>query len=231
MTSTNASPGTPAGLQWNFNVSQASPGVSYVTVYDSNATGNAITPTNCTDGGNNTNWGFVVIPTLSFSVNNPTITFDNLNPPNDWSSFKTGTITTSTNAGSGYNVKAYVTQLLTSLAYPDKKIVKFEGGSYALPAGWPSGQCTSLVNCGFGYHSSDPSIAGVDKFNANPCPGGGTPPCYAPFTQDLPGEIVADSTGPVNGEEVTFTYKVAVTANQTASTYQTYVIYIVTANY
>jgi hypothetical protein len=61
MTSTNASPGTASGPQWLFNVSQASPTVSYVTVYDSNASGSsgAIDATsNCANGGNNTNWNF-----------------------------------------------------------------------------------------------------------------------------------------------------------------------------
>lgn|GEM_PF-4754418 len=61
LTSTNASPGTPAGLQWFLNVAQTSPVVSYVTVYDSDANGgNEIDATNnCTGADyNNEHWNF-----------------------------------------------------------------------------------------------------------------------------------------------------------------------------
>jgi|GEM_PF-987291 len=60
MTSDNASPGTPSGPQWFLNVSASSPTVSYVTVYDSDATGgNTIDDTlGGINGGNNENWLF-----------------------------------------------------------------------------------------------------------------------------------------------------------------------------
>ncbi|MFH0969031.1 MAG: hypothetical protein V1804_00820 [Patescibacteria group bacterium] len=61
MTSTNGFPGTPAGPQWFFNVTQDSPTVSYVTVYDSDANdGNEIIATdNCTGVDyNNEHWLF-----------------------------------------------------------------------------------------------------------------------------------------------------------------------------
>ncbi|MDO8525006.1 MAG: filamentous hemagglutinin N-terminal domain-containing protein [Candidatus Omnitrophota bacterium] len=49
-----------AATAWLFNVAQASPTVSFVTVSDSNASGgNQIIATdNCANGGNNTNWNF-----------------------------------------------------------------------------------------------------------------------------------------------------------------------------
>jgi len=54
--------------QWFFNVSQTSPEASYVTVSDSDANGgNAITPISSTDGGNNENWLFAIISSISLT--------------------------------------------------------------------------------------------------------------------------------------------------------------------
>ncbi|OGI38085.1 MAG: hypothetical protein A2612_03365 [Candidatus Moranbacteria bacterium RIFOXYD1_FULL_44_12] len=60
LTSTNGTPGTPEGPQWFFNVSQSSPTVSYVSVYDSDALGGneIIAYNNGTNGGNNEHWMF-----------------------------------------------------------------------------------------------------------------------------------------------------------------------------
>ena len=167
--------------------------------------------------------GQQVSPTLSFSLSGNTVTFADLNNANNWTDTKTSTTTTSTNASSGYTAKAYITQLLTSLAYPSVTIANFYG-TWANPEPWPLG------TYGFGYTSNDANVQGSNRF------AGGTQ--YAPFSQTASGDVVADHTDYINGqtgavsnEQFIITYKVAVSNIQAASTYQTYVTYIVTANY
>ncbi len=167
--------------------------------------------------------GQQVSPTLSFTLSGNTITFDDLNNSNSWTDSKTGTVTTSTNASAGYNVSAYITQLLTSLAYPSQTIANFYG-TWTNPEPWPSG------TYGFGYTSSDTLVQGSNRFNS------GTE--YAAFSQTASGDVAADHTDAVNGstgsvvnEQFTITYKVAVSTTQAASAYRTYAIYIATANY
>ncbi len=170
--------------------------------------------------------GQQVLPTLSFSYDSNTITFDNLNSTNNYTDAKTNTFTTSTNASSGYAIQGFITQDLTSLANPSKIITNFSynGASWSLPQLWPAGEY------GFGYTSNDTSVQGSNRF------AGATK--YAPFVGAAPGDVVADHTAVVNGttgavedEEFIVTYKVAVSTAQDASTYQTYAVYFVTANY
>lgn len=167
--------------------------------------------------------GQQISPTLSFSLSGNTVTFADLNNTNSWTDTQTSTTTTSTNASSGYTAKAYITQLLTSLAYPTVTIANFYG-TWANPEPWPSG------TYGFGYTSNDTNVQGSNRFNS------GTE--FAGFSQTASGDVVADhtaavngQTGAVSGEEFIITYKVAVSNTQAATTYQTYVTYIVTANY
>ncbi|MFH1182847.1 MAG: hypothetical protein V1690_01120, partial [Candidatus Moraniibacteriota bacterium] len=168
--------------------------------------------------------GQQVSPTFSFTLGTNTITFDPLNETNSWTDSKNFTVTTSTNASTGYNIRSYATQDFQSLAYPGEKIPDDSfAGTWDIPLTW-SGY-------GFGYTSNDPSVQGSNRFD------GGTK--YAKFVQTAPGQIPADhtdavngSTGAVSGEEYTITYKVAVPSTQTAaSDYRTYIIYIATANY
>jgi len=164
-----------------------------------------------------------VSPTLSFSYNTDEITFADLNDGNSWTDSKTNDFTTSTNAYSGYVIQGYITGLLTSLAYPSETIPNFYG-TWADPEPWTGS------DYGFGYTSSDTLVQGSNRFNS------GTE--YAAFSQTAPGDVVADhtdnvtgQTGEVSSEQFTITYKVAVTNTQVASKYQTFVIYICTANY
>lgn len=164
-----------------------------------------------------------VLPTISFSVDSNTVTFDDLNDGNSWTDTETNTFTTSTNAYSGYVIQGYITQLLTSLAYPSETISNFYG-TWSNPEPWTGS------DYGFGYTSNDTLVQGSNRFN------GGTE--YAAFSGTAPGDVVADhtdivtgQTGAVSNEQFILTYKVAVTTTQVASTYRTYVIYICTTNY
>ncbi len=167
--------------------------------------------------------GQQVSPTLSFSYDTNTIAFDDLNNANNWTDTKTNTFTTSTNAYLGYTIQGYITQLLTSLAYPSQTIDNFYG-TWANPELWPLG------TYGFGYTSDDTLVQGSNRFN------NGTE--YAGFSQTASGDVVADHTdsvtgltGAVSSEQFIITYKVAVSSSQAASEYQTFAIYIITANY
>ena len=173
--------------------------------------------------------GQLVAPSLIFSVSPDEVSFTNLNAGNDYTDSKTVTLTTSTNAYNGYLVRTFITDYLRS-ADDAFTIADFDGGTYEAPGEWLTD------NRGFGYHSSDALVGGVNKFNSTPCPGGGSPPCFAPFSHSGPGEVIADHTAnvsgiPISNEEFMITLKVKTDAGQPASTYSTNIIYTITAKY
>lgn len=186
---------------------------------------------NTQDPPNYTN-GQYVLPTLSFSISTNTITFANLNNINNYQDTENMTITTSTNGYNGYRVKAYKTQLLTSIPYPTKTIADFQGGTWATPGSWPAAQCTDGTDCGFGYTSGDDNVESSNRFQ----PSGGFGTKYCPFSSTPSGDTIADNIGPVSGTPITneqfnITAGVAAPTIQAASQYRTYIIFIATANY
>jgi hypothetical protein len=169
-----------------------------------------------------------VSPTLSFSASPGAVTFDNLNSSNNYTSTKTTTLTTSTNAYNGYEVRAFLTSLPSD--NDANTINLFNGGTYASPDEWLGG------DRGYGYTSNDASIQGVNIFGGSPCPGGGNPPCYAPFALTAPGDIVADHTATVSGtpivnENFIVTHRVTVNNTQISGTYTTVIVYSIMARY
>jgi len=196
--------------------------VYYFNVRAVDSAGNTQSPVISSDGQ-------IVSPSLSFGISPATVIFDNLNAANSYTDTETATLTTSTNAYNGYLVRAFATDYLRSTD-TSFTISDFDGGTYASPDEWLTG------DRGFGYNSSDTTIQGSNKFNSDPCPGGNSPPCYAPLSQTGPGDIVADHTNnvtgsPISGEEFTITYKVKTGSIQEAATYVTTVVYTVTAQY
>lgn len=174
--------------------------------------------------------GQLVAPTLTFTVSPTDITFSQLSPANSYSDTEQVSLTTSTNAYGGYVIRAYTTGLLASLADPGLTIANFSAGTYSSPAGW------GVSDLGFGYTSSDTLVQGSNRFNDSPCPGLGSPPCYAPFSQTAPGDVVADHTSavtgsPISNEEFTVTMRVTVDDAQPAANYTTTVIYAITPQY
>jgi hypothetical protein len=186
-----------------------------------------------TDNAGNTNVissnGIRVSPSLVFSTNPAQITFSNLNAGNAYTASTGTTLTVSTNAYNGYIVRAYTTDLLRS-SDGLSTIGNFTGGSYASPDAWTGS------DRGFGYSSDDPLVSGVNKFLSTPCAGGNNPPCFAPFGQTYPGDIVADHTTNVSGspivnEKFNITYKVQTDTTQAASNYRTTIIYTIIPQY
>ncbi|MCA9332675.1 hypothetical protein KDA00_02265 [Candidatus Saccharibacteria bacterium] len=172
--------------------------------------------------------GQLVAPTLSFSTSSGSITFDNLNSGNSYSDTEQTVLTTSTNAKNGYAIRAYANNNLTNVY--STIISMFNGGTYASPDEWLSS------DRGFGYTSSDALVDGTNLFNPITCAGGGSSPCYAPYSLSAPGDIVADNPGPVTGaaitnEQFTITHKVMTDPTQEPGRYQTTLIYSATANY
>lgn len=172
--------------------------------------------------------GQQVIPELTFSLNSNTVTFDDLNNGNNWTDTKTSIITSSTNANNGYVIRAYINQLLTSLAYAET-IQNFTA-TWANPLEW-SGQCKdNSAYCGFGHTSSDTQVQGSNRYN------NGTE--YAPYATSGSGDILADheatidgSTGKVTNEQFTITHKVSTDSAQVASEYQTILYLIISATF
>jgi len=162
------------------------------------------------------------LPTLTFTINNPTITFNSLNGGNAYTdASQSDILTTSTNAYNGYTVYGWDTQPLT-----------IQGGSstianYASPNSAP----TAWSGTGFGYTTSDTNLGGtggINRFNS------GTN--YAGFQTTGPGDPVADDTGPVQNSQITneqFTISYRVTANNTtpAGTYKNTILYTIVPSY
>lgn len=172
--------------------------------------------------------GQFVAPTLSFTSAPSQVQFDGLSASNNYTSTKSTTLTTSTNAYNGYVVRAFLSGLLTSGG--GDTIPLFDGGTYAAPDEWLPG------DTGFGYTSNDTSIQGANIFNGSPCLGGGSPPCYSPFSLTAPGDIVADHTSTVSGtavvdENFIITHRVTTDSVQNSGQYQTTVIFTITAIY
>jgi hypothetical protein len=172
--------------------------------------------------------GQMVAPTLSFTTSTSGVTFNNLNAGNSYTDTQTTTLTTSTNARNGYIVRLSATGLLeTALG---ETIAMFNGGTYAVPDAWLAG------DVGYGYTSSDTSVQGINKFNPVTCAGGGSGPCFAPLSQSLPGDIVADNTNvitgtPIDNEQFTITHRVTVDPNQAPGRYETILIFSASAIY
>lgn len=156
---------------------------------------------------------------LTFTINNPTITFSNLNAGNSYTdSGKSDTLTTTTNAFNGYTVYGRVTQALTS---PTGTIANYASLNSS-PTAWSG--------TGFGYTTNDTNLGGTGGANRF---SNGT--LYAGFTTSAPGDPVADNQGPVINNPIndSFTISYRVTGNTTtpAGTYSNTIIYTIVPSY
>ncbi len=210
-------------LTTNFTLTHANLALRTSTQYETcvRATNNAnvVGPSVCSNGVR-------INPSLTFAVSPSSVTFANLNSGNNNNNTQATTLTTTTNAYNGYDIKASRTGLLTFGTYT---IPDFGDGTYAAPAAWGSGQCSSTA-CGFGYTSSDTTVGAgqTDLFT------GATK--FAAFNATSPGDTVADhkaviTGGAVTNESFTITNKVAVLATQTAGTYTTSILYTIVPQY
>lgn len=158
---------------------------------------------------------------LTFSINNPSITFANLNSGNSYTdASKSDTLTTTTNAYNGFSVYGRVTQPLTTAT--GNTIANFTS---------PNSAPTSWSGTGFGYTTNDTSLGGTGGANRF---SNGT--LYAGFGTSGPGDPVADDPGPVASSQITneqFTVSYRVTANNTtpAGTYSNTIIYTIVPSY
>lgn len=176
--------------------------------------------------------GIQVTPTLSFTIGSNTVTFSDLNNVNNWTDSKTTTVTTSTNASGGYTVQGYVTDYLRSLVYVTTTIADF-AGDWTTPQDWANFCKDDASDCGFGYTSNDTTI-GPSKTNKFQ-----TGTYFSKYEQGLNSkntladhvDAVNGQTGAISNEAYTITHKVSTPQTQTATTYQTNLIIIVTANF
>ncbi len=162
-----------------------------------------------------------VSPSLTFSVSDSTITFDELSSANSWTdATKTTILTTSTNAYHGYTVYGHETGQLTDTS-----------ANTILDYASPNSAPTSWTGLGFGYTTNDSSLTGgtANRFISEG-------PNYAGFTAAQPGDPVADHTDvitdtPVTNEQFTISYRVTVNDNQPAGSYTTSLVYVVVPEY
>jgi hypothetical protein len=163
--------------------------------------------------------GQQVAPTLTFSILDPTLDLGLMGL--DDVTTDTLSMTTSTNAYGGYEVRANLTQLLTSSS--GATIPNFSAGTYNAPSSWGSS------DYGLGYTSSDGVIEGRGNHF-------GSGSLYAPFALAGPGDVVADHAPGVNGlpvanESFDVTVRLHVPLNAAAGWYQTTMILSATATF
>jgi hypothetical protein len=154
--------------------------------------------------------------TLTFTINNPTINFDNLNGGNSYTdATKSDTLTTTTNSVDGFTVYGRETQALTS-----------DNGSTINNYLSPNSSPTSWSGTGFGYTTSDATLngsGGANRFNNGSY--------YAGFGSSAPGDPVDDNTGPVTSDVVTVSYRVTANNSTPAGTYKNTIIYTIMPSY
>lgn len=157
---------------------------------------------------------------LTFTINNPTITFNNLSSANSYTdSTQSDTFTTSTNAFNGYTIYGWDTRALTAQSNTIS--------NYASPNSAP----TAWSGTGFGYTTNDTNLGGTGGANRF---SSGTN--YAGFKTTGPGDPVADNTGPVTTSPITndhFQVSYRVTASNTtpAGKYTNTIIYTIVPSY
>lgn len=208
---------------WTLNVTavgNAQTKVSNVDVARSNATSGAqIIASDGTnlDCSNNQNWMFD--ESLTMALNSSSVTFGTIQPgstPSD----QTTTVTTTTNANTGYVVYAWSTQPLT---YGSFTISDWTGTNTS-PTSFNAG------SFGFGYTTDDASLTGG---TANRFTSGGAK--YAGFAHTGPtassNEPVADATAPVTADAHVISYRVYPSGTQSAQTYSTVIIYVAAAKF
>jgi hypothetical protein len=153
---------------------------------------------------------------LTFTINNPTITFANLNGGNSYTdATKSDTLTTTTNSVDGFTVYGRETQALTS-----------DAGNTITNYSSPNSAPTSWSGIGFGYTTNDTTLGGTggsNRFN------NGTN--YAGFGTSAPGDPVDDNTGPVTGDVITVSYRVTANNATPAGTYKNTIIYTIVPTY
>jgi hypothetical protein len=154
---------------------------------------------------------------LTFSLDNSSVTFDSLTPANSYTDSDKSTVATvSTNAYNGYAVYVRENQPLKT---PDNFTIADFAGTNESPDTWTS--------TGFGYTTSDNTLGGTGGDNRF---GDGTK--YAGFITDGPGDIVADNPGPVidptiSNEHFTVFYRVTVDATTPSGTYANVILYTI----
>ncbi|MFC1646974.1 hypothetical protein ACFL1A_01690 [Patescibacteria group bacterium] len=161
------------------------------------------------------------VPSLTFGISSDTVTFDPLTSGNSWTdSSKSTVLTTSTNAYNGYTVYGHETAALTN-------VYSQTIADYASPNSAP----TTWTGTGFGYTTSDSSLAGgsADRFTSSG-------PNYAGFTTSAPGDPVADHSDKVDestisNEQFTISYRVTASENHSAGAYTNTLLYVVVPVY
>jgi len=167
-------------------------------------------------------WYIGMLAGLSFTINDTSIDFAELNFGNDFTDSANNTLTITSSATNGVIITAFETQEMTLIGNSNT-IIDWTG-DYSDPTPW-AGDCMNNAQCGFGFTSSDTLVEGSNRYN------GGLE--YAGFPTATPASPirVADVSDPVNEWAEIITYKVSVSTSQAAGNYLTTIIYVATAQY
>jgi hypothetical protein len=175
-------------------------------------------------------WYAGLMKGLGVTIDGISITFDELNALNNFTDTADTqtTITVTTTATNGYIVTAWETQLMTcsdSGACGSQTIQNFTFGTYADPQPWEGYYCKDNANyCGFGFTSSDSSVEGTNRYN------NATEYTYFPTDSSNPVRVM-DYPSSVTGQSYAITYRISAPLTQRPGSYQTTIVYVITAQY
>ena len=173
--------------------------------------------------------GQAVEPTLTVTLSDTQISLGSFDTSNDLTQVKTITVTVSTNAYNGFDIKMFETDYLRSEITPAIIIADFSAGTYASPAEWGTG------DAGWGFNTDDCDLNSGAFWTGPSCTGNAK---YAPITQTEPGNVVGahtalvtGATGPVASEQFVITLRATTTVSQEIATYSTGLVFGVVPKY
>ena len=163
--------------------------------------------------------GQAVLPILHVTSSATTIDMGHFNDGGSNTATSTFSITVTTNAYHGYEVKVYTTDFLRSTSNGAVIIPNF-AGTYASPQLW--------TGTGWGYNTTDCDVNGAAFWTSPSCAGS---PKYAAFSQTPTGDVIADhtalilgDTGPANNEQYTLTLRATTAVTREDSVYTTGIV-------
>ncbi len=202
--------------QWFVN-KQGTSAVSYATITNSGCDSSSLDISlgfDSTNGGNDGScWLF---PSLAFSLSNTSVSLA-MNTGDNFVTSASTALYISTTATNGYTVTAFESGLLTHT--DTVTTIGSWSGTNASPTVW-TGNCISNSQCGFGYNTDNSLLTQFANSTY-----------FAAFSGTSPGDVVAESTGPVTNATTTITYRVSVNGAQKAGTYTNTITYIITPSF
>lgn len=152
---------------------------------------------------------------FSFAIDNLSIDFGSLTP--DVATTAVSTLTTTTPSGLGFQISASES---SSLALTSGTIIPDFTGDNSLASESTSDLWQNSNTYGFGFNANTSYFTNSNYFRQ-----------FANAAIGEISQIIDSSNAPTKNHQTTITYKVNISSNQSAGTYQNYIVYTATPKY